>query len=138
MREKKKRSNYLNVQDWMVDELHLKGNDLLAYALIYGFSQDEESFYNGSYAYIMRWLSVDERSAVRILKRLESMGLIKKWQVRVDGILVNRWTAVTELPEKKPETEQPETVSEGWQNVTPDKLSPLTKCHPEGWQNVTQ
>lgn len=138
MREKKKRSNYLNIQDWMVDELHLKGNDLLAYALIYGFSQDEESCYNGSYAYIMRWLSVDERSAVRILKRLESMGLIKKWKVRVDGILVNRWTASTELPEKQPETELAENDSEGWQNVTPDKLSPLTKCQSEGWQNVSQ
>lgn len=138
---KKKKSKYLNIQDWMIDDLHLKGNDLLAYALIYGFSQDDESVYNGSYAYVMYWLSVDERSAVRILKRLESIGLIKKWKVRVNGVLVNRWSAVTELPEKAPE-KVPENPTnsipqEGGQNVTHDKMSPLTKCQSEGWQNVS-
>ena len=141
MKEKKKKNRYLNIQDWMIDDLHLKGNDLLAYALIYGFSQDEESAYSGSYAYVMYWLSVDERSAVRILKRLESMGLIRKWKVRVNGVLVNRWTASTELPE--PETvvteEEPEplegvTKCHPRQNVTPDKMSVrgVTKCQSGG------
>lgn len=137
---KKKKSKYLNIQDWMIDDLHLKGNDLLAYALIYGFSQDNESMYNGSYAYVMYWLSVDERSAIRILKRLESMGLIKKWKVRVNGVLVNRWTAMTELPEKPISDDVEDVAPEGvtkchpCQNVTPDKMSVrgVTKCQSGG------
>ena len=39
----KKKQSYIVVLDWMVEKYHLKGNELLAYALIYGFSQDEES-----------------------------------------------------------------------------------------------
>lgn len=39
-----KKGSYLTIQDWMVTDLHLKGNELLAYALIYGFSQDEHAF----------------------------------------------------------------------------------------------
>mgnify|MGYP000830993025 CR=1 FL=1 len=48
----KKKQSYIVVLDWMVEKYHLKGNELLAYALIYGFSQDEESEYKGSYSYI--------------------------------------------------------------------------------------
>lgn len=43
----KKKQSYIVVLDWMVEKYHLKGNELLAYALIYGFSQDEESEYKG-------------------------------------------------------------------------------------------
>lgn len=44
----KKKQSYIVVLDWMVEKYHLKGNELLAYALIYGFSQDEESEYKGA------------------------------------------------------------------------------------------
>lgn len=33
----KKKQSYIVVLDWMVEKYHLKGNELLAYALIYGF-----------------------------------------------------------------------------------------------------
>ena len=33
--------NYITVQGWMVTDLNLKGNELLIYACIYGFSQAE-------------------------------------------------------------------------------------------------
>ena len=46
------------ILDWMVDKYKLKGNELLAYALIYGFSQDGESEYKGSFSYLTRCLSV--------------------------------------------------------------------------------
>ena len=58
-----KKGSYLTIQDWMVTDLHLKGNELLAYALIYGFSQDEQSCFYGSYQYVMEWLSVDKTTA---------------------------------------------------------------------------
>lgn len=70
----KKKQSYIVVLDWMVEKYHLKGNELLAYALIYGFSQDEESEYKGSYSYICKWLSIDRATAIRILNRLEFQG----------------------------------------------------------------
>lgn len=69
-----KKGSYLTIQDWMVTDLHLKGNELLAYALIYGFSQDEQSCFYGSYQYVMEWLSVDKTTAVRVLRNLETKG----------------------------------------------------------------
>ena len=41
-RNKKLNDNYIVIQSWMVSELGLKGNQLIIYALVYGFSQAEE------------------------------------------------------------------------------------------------
>lgn len=89
-----KKGCYLTIQDWMVTELHLKGNELLAYALIYGYSQDEQGCFYGSYQYVTDWLSVDKTTAVRILKKLESKGLIRKWQDKSGNVTVNRYAAI--------------------------------------------
>ena len=39
-------NSFVNVQGWMVQKLNLSGNELLAYALIYGFSQEENTKFN--------------------------------------------------------------------------------------------
>ena len=49
---------YIVIQDWMISDLQLKGNELLTYALIYGFSQDGESEFKGSLKYISEFLGV--------------------------------------------------------------------------------
>ena len=45
-------NNYVQIQGFMVSNLKLKGNSLLVYALIYGFSQDGQSKFYGSRKYI--------------------------------------------------------------------------------------
>ena len=90
-----KKGSYLTIQDWMVTDLHLKGNELLAYALIYGFSQDELSCFYGSYQYVMEWLSVDKTTAVRVLRNLENKGLLRKWQEKEGNVTVNRYATNT-------------------------------------------
>ena len=40
--------NYYSVQGWMVKDLNLKGNELAVFAIIYGFSQDNETWFTGS------------------------------------------------------------------------------------------
>ena len=47
-------SNYITVQGWMVNDLHLKGTELLVYATIFGFSQTEGQRYTGSLQYLAR------------------------------------------------------------------------------------
>ena len=90
-----KKGSYLTIQDWMVTDLHLKGNELLAYALIYGFSQDEQSCFYGSYQYVMEWLGVDKTTAVRVLRNLENKGLLRKWQEKEGNVTVNRYATNT-------------------------------------------
>lgn len=66
---------YIVIQDWML-ELGLSASELAAFALIYGFSQDGESDYHGSVAYVAKWCSVKERQARAILRRLVDLGIV--------------------------------------------------------------
>lgn len=45
-------NNYIVIQGWMCNELGLKGNELLIFAMIHGFSQDGVSKYYGGRKYI--------------------------------------------------------------------------------------
>jgi len=45
-----KNENYITVLGWMVNELQLSGNEMVLYALIYGFSHDGKSKFNGNKA----------------------------------------------------------------------------------------
>lgn len=46
-----KDTSYFVVQGWMCNQLGLKGNDLLIFAIIYGFSRDGSSQFNGSLSF---------------------------------------------------------------------------------------
>ena len=50
--------NYLHIEGWMRTQLGLKGNELMIYALIYGFSQDGNSWFCGSAGYISEWVGI--------------------------------------------------------------------------------
>ena len=86
-----KATNYLNIQGWKVTELQLKGNQLLIYAVIYGFSQDEEGWFHGSRAYIAEWCSIDQRNVTSNLAKLVNDGLILKDARNEDTGLCNRY-----------------------------------------------
>lgn len=47
-----KDENFIQISAWMVNKLNLKGNELLIYGLIYGFSKDGNSVFRGSINYI--------------------------------------------------------------------------------------
>lgn len=78
--------NFIVIQGWMVNDLELKGNELLAYALIYGFSQDGESEYTGSLSYLQKWLGVSRQTAVNTLNGLLDKNLIEKRLFDVNNV----------------------------------------------------
>ena len=78
-----KNNNYITILGWMINELSLSGNDLICYALIYGFSQDG-NYWEGSLSYLSEWLGVSKRRAIDILKRLVSNGHIVKQEYYAD------------------------------------------------------
>lgn len=69
---------YVNIQGWMINKLKLKGNELILYAIIYGFSQDGQSEFYGSYRYIAKALCITERSVQEILKKLLDKKLVSR------------------------------------------------------------
>ena len=72
------RENFINIQGWMVTDLRLKGNELLIYAIIYGFSQDGDSKFEGSASYLAEWTNSTKQGIYKALKSLIDKGLIIK------------------------------------------------------------
>lgn len=73
-----KNENYITIQGWMINVLKLKGNELVLFSIIYGFSQDNNSEYKGSINYISNSLQISKRSAVNLINRLVDKNYIIK------------------------------------------------------------
>lgn len=73
-----KNENYINIQGWMINELKLKGNELILFALIYGFSQDGQSNFYGSLSYLQEFLRVSRPTVIALLRKLSDKKLITK------------------------------------------------------------
>lgn len=90
---KVREDNYFAVQGWMVTELKLKGNALMLYAIIYGFSQTTNTAFTGSVDYLCEWLGGVSRPTVintldkveRIIELTSNSG--KKEQFRVGDVV---------------------------------------------------
>lgn len=73
-----KDENYYVIHGWMRNRLGLKGNELTIYAILYGFTQDGESEFSGSVAYLTEFIGVSKDTVSRILDKLEGYGYIEK------------------------------------------------------------
>lgn len=85
--------NYVVIQGWMCNELKLSGNELLVFALIYGFSQDGESEFSGSRTYISKTFNISKPTVDKAIKSLISKGLIQKRVTYVNDIQINKYKA---------------------------------------------
>ena len=81
-----KAENYITVQGWMVSDLKLKGNELLIYAIIYGFSQDGETRFTGSLGYLAAWTNSTKQGVIKNLKALVEKGFIIKTDKIINGV----------------------------------------------------
>lgn len=117
------RDDYIVIQGWMVTDLNLKGNDLMAYALIYGFSRETDTYFTGSLQYVADWLNIDKRSVNRTMKRLVDCGLFLKEDVYIKGVKFCRYKAI--IPTECTQNENTILTEGCTQNVTSgDKMSP--------------
>ena len=80
-----KDSNYINIAGWMGNRLGLRGNDLICFAVIYGFSQDGESQFRGNLNYLTECMFCSRPTALLALDKLISLGYITKETVVLDG-----------------------------------------------------
>lgn len=89
-----KDENYYTVFGWMRNDLHLKGNELTIYALIYSFSQDGESEFKGSISYIKDFTGASRTTIKSILASLEERGYIAKCNRNKDTGETNAYRAI--------------------------------------------
>ena len=92
-----KNENFVQIGAWMINHLHLRGNELLIYALIYGFSKDGNSVFRGSINYIASWFGISERSTIENLKSLIEKKLITKNIIKSNGNIIGCEYAVTPI-----------------------------------------
>ena len=78
--------NYILIQGWMIKELGLKGNELIVYAIIHGFSQAEDQSFNGSLQYLADWTKSTKQGVIKNLKNLQEKGFIEKKEMLLNGV----------------------------------------------------
>ena len=91
---KVKDENYIHIPGWAVTRLGLKGNELLIYSAIYGFSQDGETRFTGSLQYLADWTNSTKQSCIKCLKSLAEKGYITKYEKIVNGVKFCEYQAV--------------------------------------------
>lgn len=71
--------NFYTVLGWMLNILELKGNELIIFAIIYSFSQDGESEFNGSLTYLQKFSNIKaQNTVITTLKSLTEKNYILK------------------------------------------------------------
>ena len=80
------KENYIALQGWMISDLKLKGNELIIYACIYGFSQAENQVFNGGLQYLADWTNSTKQGVIKCLKSLIAKGFIEKKETMLNGI----------------------------------------------------
>lgn len=127
-------NNYISIQGWMVEQLNLKGNELLAYALIHGFSQDQTSQFTGSIAYIQQWLNCARQTVFTTLQTLEKKQLIKKHEIHHDNQKYCTYQAIipATITQSKNQTTQSKNPTPPVQKL--DKTSP--EIRPNNIYNI--
>lgn len=86
-----KDDNYIVILGWMSNELKLTGNELLVFALIYGFSQDGESEFSGSRSYIAKTFNISKPTVDKALKSLLEKRYIEKHKMIINDVQINRY-----------------------------------------------
>ena len=88
-----RKASFFRVYNWMHEELHLGGYDLLVYAFIASFPEG----YFGTLSYIGGVVGITRHGAHKILKRLVAEGLVKKAKNTENGRVNVVYTCVTRI-----------------------------------------
>lgn len=75
---------YYQVAAWMINDLNLKGQELICYAIIYSLSQLGQGRYLAGLDYLASFMQCSQPTASKALKGLQKRGLIKKEEVTTD------------------------------------------------------
>ena len=80
-------------------ELGLKGNDLIIFGLIHGFTKDGETWFKGRTPYIQKWINASKNTVLSSINYLLENGLIDKKNKLIDGVNTNFYRVPKEVIE---------------------------------------
>lgn len=70
--------SHVTLLPFMITDLNLKGIELIIYAIIYGFNQDDMGVFYGSLEYLATWTNSTKQGVMKALNSLLKNGLISK------------------------------------------------------------
>ena len=77
-------NNFIVIQDWMLD-FDLSHRETMLYAIIYGFTQDGETWCYATQEYLARWLKCTTPTLLKSIQALLDAGLIEKRKTNARG-----------------------------------------------------
>lgn len=116
-----KDNSYIVLQSFMRSELNLKGNELMVYALIYGFCQDEENEFAGSVGYIAEWLGTSKQTVHTVLNKLIEKQLVEKTESYINGVKFCKYKTLPVV--KKFDGGSQKTLHNNINNITSNNLT---------------
>jgi len=133
-----KDNNYIVVQGWMVNRLNLSGNELMAYAIIYGFSQDEKSGYEGGGKYLSVSCGCSRRTLTDVLEKLLEKKYITKeyFTKNINGKGEVTFCRYKTNPDFLPKDDKKEQPPEG--GIAKTAIGGMAETATGVWQNLPQ
>lgn len=132
------RDNFTTLQGWMAIDLGLKGNELIIFAIIYGFSQTDSQWYTGSLSYLEDWTGTTKPTVLAALKSLQSKGFIVKAEDIRNGVKFCRYRVdLTGGKEILPGGGK-ESLPGGGKEILPNNKSNINKIDKEDISIVEQ
>ena len=99
-----KENSFINLQAFMIDELGLKSNQLIIYAIIFGFSCDGVSYFEGSIKYLGFWTRSTKPTVIKTLQELVKKKLICKVETYKNNVKFCKYKALRNVGEIAPKT----------------------------------
>ena len=93
-----KENTFVHLEAFMVNDLGLSGNELITYAVIYGFSQDGNTWFTGSRKYIADWCGCIKSTVSNCLKKLIQKGYIERRERVTNGVTLADYRATINVP----------------------------------------
>ena len=88
-----KEGDYINILAPMRSTLKLKGNALMLFALIHGYSKDQVNRCRVSLSYMAEWLATDKAAISKLISKLHKAGYINKIEYYSGGVKCFEYTA---------------------------------------------
>lgn len=119
-----KPENFVTLSGFMITDLQLKGNELIVYAIIYGFSQAEGTAFRGSAQYLADWTNSTRQGVMKNLKSLMQKGLIDRRAAMINGrsgyeYYVTKFTCKQSLPVNSVDTTCKQSLQDMSTEFTP-------------------
>lgn len=95
-------SDGFHIYGWMVNDLHLGGGDLLAFAIVHTFTQADAGIYKGNIQYLAAWTGWSANTCRTHLVNLVKKGLIEEIRGRQNNTPLCYYKLASDFYEKHP------------------------------------